>query len=161
MVKAEDNASAFCILTFGMIKKITCIVALGVLISNCASTKDRKIDQYFDQEANDTIRIANDSLEYEIIIIEPGFNAWLITQRPRGYYSETYLEIRNRMYVIEYNRRVQQPQLFDNNIYIQEINYEPHIHYGYEVNYLLFNYFIFFEQRFNQRLLAGFRNRRF
>jgi hypothetical protein len=29
---------------------------------------------------NDTIRIANDTLEYEVIIIDPGFSTWLASR---------------------------------------------------------------------------------
>ncbi len=105
-------------------------------------------------QLSDTVRIANDSLEYEILIIEPGFNSWLVTQRPRGFYSEQFLETRNRIYVTEYNQRVMQPQRFNPNLYIQQINYEPTIHYGYEVNYLLYNYFLFFEQQYRQRFIV-------
>ena len=106
------------------------------------------------------MRIVNDSLEYEILIIEPGFNPWLATQRPRGYYSEQFLENRNWQYVFEYNQRVIQPQRFNPNIYQQQINYEPRIHYGYEVNYLLYHYFLYMEQRLGQRFRMT-RNRRY
>ncbi len=102
---------------------------------------------------SDTVRIANDSLEYEILIIEPGFNAWVISQRPRGYFSETFLEARNRLYVMEYNQRVIQPLQFDPNLYPFQIDYDPNIRYGYEVNYLLYHYFLFFEQQFRQRFM--------
>mmetsp|Transcript_17389 Transcript_17389/g.42709 ORF Transcript_17389/g.42709 Transcript_17389/m.42709 type:complete len:152 (-) Transcript_17389:212-667(-) len=101
---------------------------------------------------NDTIRIANDELEYEILIIDPGFNSWLVTQQPRGYYGQEFLERKNIQFVTEYNRRVMNWQQFDRNIYQQEINYEFNIDYGYEVNYLLYNYFIYFQQRYNQAL---------
>ncbi|EZH75830.1 hypothetical protein ATO12_03310 [Aquimarina atlantica] len=136
------------------------ILILGIFIYSCSTTKNRKMDVATTDIASDTIRIANDSLEYEIIIIEPGFNAWLITQRPRGFYSETFLETRNRIYVTEYNQRVMQPQRFDPNLYLQQINYDPVIHYGYEVNYLLYNYFLYFEQRYRQRFIVT-RGRRF
>jgi len=109
--------------------------------------------------ANDTLRIANDSLEYEILIIEPGFNVWLRTQPPKGYYSQTFLEAKNRLFVTEYNFRVRNFQLFDRNLYEQEINYEFHIDYGLEVNYLLYNYFTYFQQRFNQSFTGGRRGR--
>ena len=104
---------------------------------------------------NDTIRIANDSLEYEIIIIEAGFNSWLRTQRPRGYYTQNYLENRNMLYVTEYNQRVRNWQLWDPILYVQEINYDFNTDYGYEVNYLLYHYFIYFQQRYDQQLRAG------
>lgn len=100
---------------------------------------------------SDTVRIANDSIEYEIIIIEPGFNAWLITQPPKGYYGLNYLETKNRFYVVEYNNRVYSPS-YDRNLYQQEINYDPSISYGLEVNYLLYNYFKYFEITYNQKL---------
>jgi hypothetical protein len=42
---------------------------------------------------NDTIRIANDTLEYEVIIIDPGFSTWLASRSlPRNYHSQSYLE---------------------------------------------------------------------
>ncbi len=133
---------------------------LGLFIYSCSSTKNRNLQTASTNKIADTVRIANDSLEYEIIIIEPGFNSWIVTQRSRGYYSEPFLENRNRQYVIEYNQRVLQPQRFNPNLYQQTINYESTIHYGYEVNYLLYNYFLFFEQRYNQRFVFS-RGRRF
>lgn len=128
---------------------------LVLCIYSCGTTKDRKLDVTSANEISDTVRIANDSLEYEIIIIEPGFNGWLVTQRPRGYYSQQFLESRNRLYVTEYNQRVMQPQLFDPNLYILQINYEQQTDYGYEVNYLLYNYFLFFEKQYRQRFTVS------
>ncbi|AXT53981.1 hypothetical protein D1818_03665 [Aquimarina sp. BL5] len=128
---------------------------LVLCIYSCGTTKDRKLDVTSANEISDTVRIANDSLEYEIIIIEPGFNGWLVTQRPRGYYSQQFLESRNRLYVTEYNQRVMQPQLFDPNLYILQINYEQQTDYGYEVNYLLYNYFLFFEKQYRQRFMVS------
>lgn len=101
----------------------------------------------------DTIKIENDSLEYEIIIIDPGFNTWLYSiAKPRGYYSQNYLENRNQIYVINWNQRVQQPQIYDPGLYEMQIDYSPHVDYGYEVNYQLYNYFIYFQRKYNQRL---------
>ena len=105
---------------------------------------------------SDTIRIANESLEYEVIIIDPGFNTWLNSQaKTRGFYSQKYLENRNITYVTEWNNRVLQPNRFDPRLYEIQINYSPGVDYGYEVNYLLYNYFIFFQITKKQQL-AGF-----
>jgi len=101
---------------------------------------------------SDTLRIANDSLEYEIIIIEPGFNNWLVTQFPEAYYAQSFLENRNMFFVAEYNRRVLNSTQYDSQLYLQQINYESNIDYGKEVNYLLYNYFIYFEKTYNQKL---------
>ncbi len=107
-------------------------------------------------KAQDTVRIANDKLEYEIIIIEPGFNFWLESRaKPEGYYSQQFLENRNRIYVTEWNNRVLNPSRYNPNLYEMQIDYQPHIDYGYEVNYKLYNYFIYFQIQYKQRL-AGF-----
>lgn len=105
---------------------------------------------------NDTVTIANDELEYEIIIIEPGFNFWLASRaKPEGYYSQNYLENRNYLYVTEWNSRVTQPLRFNSSLYELAIDYQPNIDYGYEVNYKLYNYFIYFQLNYKQQL-AGF-----
>ena len=104
---------------------------------------------------SDTVRIANDSLEYEVIIIDNGFSTWLASRaQPRNYYSLNYLESKNNLYVTEWNNRVLQPQRYG-NLYEMTINYSPNIHYGYEVNYLIYNYFIYFQNTHNQKL-AGY-----
>jgi len=108
------------------------------------------------KKGNDTVTIASEKTEYEITIIEPGFNYWLQSvARPEGYYSQSFLETRNQILVTEWNQRVLQPQRFDPNLYELRIDYSPSIDYGYEVNYKLYNYFIFFQRRYKQRL-SGF-----
>lgn len=104
------------------------------------------------EKAIDTIRIENEELQYEIIILEVGFEAWLATQRPMWYYTQSLLENRNRYYVLEWNRRAGFPNQFDPLLYNQSINYQFNIDYGKEVNYLLFMYFEFFQQKYKQRL---------
>lgn len=102
---------------------------------------------------NDTVRIANDSLEYEVIIIDNGFSTWLAsTALPRNYYSLSYLEIKNQLYVTEWNIRALQPMRYDPNLYEMTIDYRPEIHYGYEVNYLIYNYMIYFQNTYKQKL---------
>ena len=103
-------------------------------------------------QKKDTIRIANDSLQYEVIIIEPGFDSWLVTQKPRNYYSLQYLENHNIRFVTQWNNRVAQPFAYDPNLYEMRIDYSSSIHYGYEVNYLLYHYFMYFQSRYKQRL---------
>lgn len=104
----------------------------------------------------DTVRIANDELQYEVIIIDPGFSTWLNSRAyPRGYYSQSYLESKNQLYVSEWNSRVLQPQLYDPNLYEMKISYDSNINYGYEVNYLIYNYFIYFQNTYKQKLFGA------
>ncbi|MCV6628986.1 MAG: DUF6146 family protein [Flavobacteriaceae bacterium] len=106
----------------------------------------------FDQKEGDTIHISNEEATYDIIIIEPGFDLWLSTiARPRNFYSQSFLENRNRIYVQAWNNRVSNPQ-FNQNLYELLIDYNWNTDYGYEVNYKLYNYFIFFQRKYNQRL---------
>ena len=136
-------------------KKIIPTLLLALLIIACATTNTTDAahtDKESKTKSLDTLRIANDSLEYEIIIIEPGFQSWLVTQPPRGYYIQKVLENRNLFSVQEYNRRVLDSRYNRTNLYEQQIDYQPGIDYGYEVNYLLFNYFEFFEETYNQKL---------
>ncbi|XLS27526.1 DUF6146 family protein [Flavobacteriaceae bacterium M23B6Z8] len=142
-------------------RSIVAFLLFGLLIWGCSSnTKNDSVSDKerlaFNSKTNDTVRIANDSLEYQIIILEPGFNFWLNSiARPKGYYNQNFLENRNRLLVLEWNNRVQQPQLFDPNLYILPIDYNYNIDYGYDVNYQLYNFFIYFQRKYNQRL-TGF-----
>lgn len=131
---------------------------LILAITSCTSSKktieptsEEKIA--FNQTEGDTIQIASDKTEYQIIIIEPGFNYWLRSiAKPEGYYSQSYLENRNRLYVMNWNQRVLTPGQFDPSLYQLQIDYNDQTDYGYEVNYKLYNYFIYFQRKYNQRL---------
>lgn len=102
---------------------------------------------------DDIVRITDDDTEYEILIIEPGFNTWLAAMaRPEGYYSQSYMETRNKIWVQEWNSRVLQVNRYDPNLYEMQIDYNPNIDYGYDVNYKLYNYFIYFQLTHNQKL---------
>jgi hypothetical protein len=136
-------------------------IALLILAIGCGSIKksvempdiSEKERIAFGQTEGDTINIVNEETEYEIIIIEPGFNFWLQSiARPEGYYSQSFMENRNQLMVMEWNRRVLQPMQFDPNLYELQIDYRQGIDYGYEVNYKLYNYFIYFQRKYRQRL---------
>lgn len=129
------------------------IMFIGIIYScepnKSVSSSKSTVD---DQEVLDTIRIENKELDYEIIILEIGFEPWLATQRPMWYYTQSLLENRNKYYVLEWNRRAGFPNQFNPLLYNQPINYQMNIDYGKEVNYLLFMYFEFFQQKYKQRL---------
>ena len=136
----------------------------GLMIYSCSSAGDTATQPRDPYDAdtlsvgNDTVRIANDSLEYEIMIIDPGFSYFLASQaRPEGSHSQSYLENKNKFLVADYNQRVNQPFNYNPNIYEQEINYDPQIDYGYEVNYKLYNYFVYLTHRYKQRFSVSTR----
>ncbi|MFB9053791.1 DUF6146 family protein [Formosa undariae] len=142
-------------------KTLLFVIVISLCCIACNATKPNRtisqINSEVNSSENDTIRIENDSLEYEVLIIEPGFNSWLLsTAKPEGYYSQQYLETKNYIYVVEWNNRVRMPSRFDPNLYELTIDYRPDIDYGYEVNYKMYNYFIYFQIKYNQKLSGAF-----
>lgn len=128
---------------------------LLILVACSASQNKKKIEEKSKLES-DTIRIANKEIEYEVLIIDVGFSSWFNSNaKPRNYYSQSYLESRNRVWVLEWNRRVMLSSQYDPNLYEMTINYETNINYGYEVNYMLYNYLVYFQLKNNQKL-GGF-----
>ena len=136
-------------------KNLLLVVLICIFIFSCNTSKKTTTNSSkgVNTTEQDTVRIANEELEYEIIIIDPGFNYWLFSRaRQRGFYDQIYFESRNRVLVNEWNQRVLQPNRYDPNLYEMQINYEHNIDYGYEVNYLLYNYFLYVQLNYNQRL---------
>lgn len=131
------------------LKYISRFIILIILFYACGSSPVKSNSNTKEQP----VVIKNDSLEYEIAIIDIGFTTYLNTiAKPVGYHSENYLEIRNRLYVPIWNSRVNNPFNYNTNIYENIIDYSPNINYGYEVNYKLFNYFEFAQRKYRMRL---------
>ena len=122
----------------------------------CNTSKKTFLAEDKTKLVSDTIRIANDAIEYEVTIIDGGFTSWCNSYaKPKSYYSQPYLEARNRIWVLEWNRRARLPMQFNPNLYEMSINYESNINYGYDVNYMIYNYLVYF-QLTNKQELGGF-----
>lgn len=101
----------------------------------------------------DPVVISNEKLEYEIIIIDFGFTSYLSTvAKPMGYYSNGYLQNKNRLYVSVWNSRAQNPLKYNSSIYENVVEYKPNVDYGLEVNHKLYWYFKFAEQKYKMTL---------
>lgn len=137
-------------------KKIIPFIIVLVLIASCKSYNTNQTINNENKNSlvqSDTVYINSDENDYEIIIIEPGFNTWLAsTARPEGYYSQEFLESRNAIFVQSWNQRNMQPQTYDPNLYELRIDYDTRTDYGYEINYKLYNYFIYFQLTYKQKL---------
>jgi len=151
--------------------KIIGILVLSVMMYACGSSSLKNPQT----KKEEPVVIANDSLEYEVIIFDIGFNNYLASQarpigyyviifdigfnnylasqaRPIGYYSQNYLENWNVIYVTNWNIRAQNPTRYNQDIYQNVIDYSSSIDYGMDVNYKLFNYFQFAQQKYKMRL---------
>lgn len=96
---------------------------------------------HFENEAED-----NDSIEYELIILDPGFDFWFNTNKKgEWFYSEEYLEHWNQILVSQWNNQIGlrgrgdcSPDMY--------IDYNPSIDYGKTLNYKLFYYFRYVDE---------------
>ena len=135
------------------------VVLLFAVFSILVACNSSKTQKKFDDKPkleSDTIRISNKEIEYDVIIIDGGFASWFNTYaRPRSFYTQSYLEARNRVWVLEWNRRAMLPSQYNPNLYEMTINYDSTTNYGYEVNYMIYNYLVYFQLTNNQKL-GGF-----
>ena len=122
----------------------------GLLIFSCGTPK--KTVATADDQKEEPVRIANDSLEYEVIIMDIGFTSYLVTAKPMNFYTQSTLEAKNRTYVTEWNSRAINPIRYNSDIYENVIDYQPNIDYGMEVNYKLYQYFQFAQKKYKMRL---------
>lgn len=130
-------------------------MVFSILLACNSSKTEKKFDDKPKLES-DTIRIVNKEIEYEVLIIDIGFSSWFNSNaKPRNYYSQAYLEARNNVWVLEWNRRAMLSSQYNPNLYEMSINYDTHIDYGYEVNYMIYNYLVYFQLKYNQKL-GGF-----
>ncbi|MEN8125007.1 MAG: DUF6146 family protein [Bacteroidota bacterium] len=128
------------------------IIVFSFLIFSCGntsnSTKTLNTTSSAQKQAVESIRISNED-NFEVTFFDKGFYNWLKDQDPKTDFYESSLEIKNLQYVSEWNRRVANPSIYDKNLYNQKIDYKvnPDNRYGLEVNYELYQYFRFFEQK--------------
>lgn len=132
-------------------KHLLSILGIIFLVVSCGTPK--KMNKIASQNnLEDAVVIENDSLEYQIIIYDPGFNIYLKTiARPENYYTQSFLENKNIFYVSQWNYRAQNPIQYG-DFYASIINYDQHVDYGLEVNYKLYNYFQYIRRQYGIRL---------
>lgn len=131
------------------LKFYTYLIIFSLLIISCGSYPTKNNSEIKEQP----VVIANEALEYELIIIDQGFTTYLNSEaRPKEYFSKNYLMNKNRVYVNIWNGRVRNSQRYNPSIYENIIDYEPNVDYGLEVNYKLYWYFKFAEQKYKMKL---------
>jgi hypothetical protein len=127
------------------------IVSAGALfalsVNSCKTTRKAEGPNQQVELINKDSTAMEDSTEYDLIIIDSGFESWLVTQPPANYYSQQYYENWNHRYVIEWNIRHSSPLRYG-SFYETRINYDPNIDYGLKLNYKLYYYFRFIEEEY-------------
>lgn len=122
------------------------ILVFGILfILGCSSNKSLV-------QIEDTTQVS-DSTEYELIVLEPGFESWFITNpKPIWYHEESYYKQFNQLYTNEWNHRFRSIQY--NRPYDEMINYNNSIEYGKVVEHKLYWYFQFMMDKYDFKLLV-------
>ena len=133
-------------------KQIFLLFCCCVLFCSCDTSKKSQMLDSTSIASQDTIRIKNSDADFELVILDSHFNSWFIAHaRPRTSYTQNLLEARNQVWVSEWNNRVLQPQRYG-TIYDIPINYNSTTDYGFEVNYMLYNYLTYFQIKYDQKL---------
>lgn len=129
------------------LKMIISAMLISGLLFSCAPVKHAAKPvkpQKIELVSND-----QDSSEYELIIIDAGFQSWFDrNHKPVWYYSKDYLAAWNYRYVVVWNAKVQDPLSLENRVdnpFILDIDYRPSIDYGLDLNYKLYHYFKYIE----------------
>jgi hypothetical protein len=129
------------------LKLLIAVGLLSVFLLSCSSLK--KTGVISKPEKLEFVANNQDSTEYELIIIDAGFQTWFVTHRqPIWFYSKDYLATMNNQYVIAWNEHVRNPEIRQadkDNPFILEIDYRPAIDNGLELNYNLYWYFPYIE----------------
>ena len=92
-----------------------------------------------------------DPVEYELIIFEIGFDNYLVSQPPKEFYAQHYYRNWNRQYAIEWNNRYRVGPRQE--LFLWEIDYDYFTDYGIELEYKLYYFFLFFEDKYNLTLV--------
>jgi Family of unknown function (DUF6146) len=131
-------------------KQVMLFTILIVFISSSGiyGQKGKDKDKNRDKVVMKADTVKTDSIGYELIISDPGFESFLATKPSMNFLSQTYYETWNLMYVTEWNSRYYQQQRYG-PLYENYIDYRPNINYGLELNYKLYYYFLFFEHSNN------------
>lgn len=123
------------------------LVAVLVLGWQCRSTRDGT-------SMGKAEVVSSDSVEYELVVMDSGYDQFLLTEaHPMNFYSNEYYRSWNIRYVTEWNIRCNNPRR-NGSFYVTSIDYSPHIDYGLELNYRLYNYFLFIERHYRIVLIS-------
>lgn len=150
------KTSFYQILKKPSMKYINVFALVFITMISCSSSKTltSKAVSSNTMNATETIHITNNE-GFNITFKDKGFYAWLQKQQPKKEFLESTLEINNYQYVEEWNKRASNPSMYDPKLYSQIIPYkfQPKKRYGLDVNYELFMYFKFFEEKHEKILL--------
>jgi hypothetical protein len=129
-------------------KRLIFIIFAGLILFGCSVRKDLiKLEVHPGD---------SDSLQYELIVDEPGYDSWVATNsKPDWYHEKEYYRNWNILYITEFNYRVLQSNT--SHPFDERINYDLHTDYGFQLEYRLYWYFKYIEFKYNTKLHSSSR----
>lgn len=127
---------------------LTCYIALA--FAACTPGPSSSVDKV---AAPNVILEDDEEEEYELTIIDPGFNTWFMTRaRPMNFYEHSFYQQWNHRYVVAWNEKVDQQIYYNHRNYPFEnrIDYNPNINYGVELDYQLYWYFRYIQSMYGR-----------
>ena len=132
-----------------MKKLIFSMLVLLAAWSCSPSKKTGATDRQLIIKSDSTIK--SDSIEYEILIIDPQFQNWyLMNYSPAKDFSNEYYRNKNQFAVSTWNEYYTSARY--KNVIENHISYDNSVDYGIDVNRQLHWYFRYTEETFNIRL---------
>jgi hypothetical protein len=131
-------------------KKQMYLALMVLLLPACALFSPRQAGD----EGDVLIQHESDSTEYDLVVMDQGFDSWFLMQ-PTHQHSLEYYKNKNAIHVREWNYRYAHPRRYG-DLYSSYIDYDPYKHYGLEFERKLYYYFRYFETVNGVRLDPGF-----
>lgn len=129
----------------------TIIYILGLLLTYSIAFGPQKKETQNKQKAE--LKLVSDSTEYDLLIFDPGFETFLAkVPHDKEFYGNNYLKNWNLQYVAEWNLRALNPARYG-SFYENQIDYQANIDYGLDLNYKLYEYFQYIEEKYGIILL--------
>ncbi|WP_421918754.1 DUF6146 family protein [Marinifilum sp.] len=126
-------------------KYIGIVVLALILFAACSSYSSfNQPSPVYENEENTELAQVKDSTEYELLILDIGFETWFAARNmPSMARADSYYQNWNHRYVIEWNNKHSQGHPYFENY----IDYDPFEDYGFDLNYKLYHYFQFVEEK--------------
>lgn len=131
-----------------MKKLFLLILAVFVFATISSAQKEEKIQKKKSLQVR--AKVEKDSTEYDLLVFDIGFDSWFIMHDNE---SEkrllSYYELKNKLYVIAWNDLYRR----HNRLIDCYIDYNSSIKYGFDLNYKLYMYFKYFEEKNKIKLI--------
>lgn len=128
------------------------IILVLILLFSCGITHRELRDSRNGRIGIRDTTSVKDTVEYELIVFDPGFDYWLASKSfYKSQYTNQHLQMLNQQYSLEWNRRYAS----GDRLIESYVDYNPMTKYDFEFNYKLYMYFRYFEESNRIELIPG------